>query len=357
MTAHLFSFCSNLISRISRWFRNLLPLIRVLCCLGVIASQHGCKSNPIESPPKNPREYRWTIDTLSYPGSYQTLMRSIWGSSCRDVYVAGHNDGAYGKAYHFDGNSWSPIKLHTVEGGPFPNIGTFEDIWGWSSNDVCIVGDKSGTGSDYVGFAIRFDGKQWRELTLPTTNELTSVWGESADDFWIGGMYGALYHFNGSSWQRDTVMNTVVSSQQYSLVRRIAGRSSTLFALLGVAYPRGEFRWYLLEHAQSRWALIDSLRGYTWFDLWMSRSGKLYRAVTGVEVREGNAWTVLVNSAQVWGCLERATRTSLLLVFLTPISQMELSTTSTDQTGTALTLRGFQECSTRMFGQREAKYL
>jgi len=33
----------------------------------------------------------------------------------------------------------------------------------------------------------------------------------------------------------------------------------------------------------------------------MSPSGKLYRAVTGVEVRQGSTWKVLMNSAQIWG--------------------------------------------------------
>ncbi|MGA3246442.1 MAG: hypothetical protein ABSE41_17615 [Bacteroidota bacterium] len=46
-------------------------------CTALILFQAGCKNNPIDSPIKNPREYTWTIDTLAYPGSYQTLMYAI----------------------------------------------------------------------------------------------------------------------------------------------------------------------------------------------------------------------------------------------------------------------------------------
>ncbi len=89
--------------------RRALPLLAtaVLACLS------SCKKNPVGPiEPKDPRTYTWTIDTLAYPGSYQTIMQSIWGSSPSDVYVVGHNDGGYGKMYHFDGKMWTPVVLY-----------------------------------------------------------------------------------------------------------------------------------------------------------------------------------------------------------------------------------------------------
>ena len=91
--------------------RVITFLFSLIILLAIILS--GCRKSPVEPViPKDPRTYTWTIDTLSYPGSAQTIMQSIWGSSPSDVYVVGHNDGGYGKMYHFDGKMWTPVVLY-----------------------------------------------------------------------------------------------------------------------------------------------------------------------------------------------------------------------------------------------------
>ena len=79
-----------------------------------------CKDEPTKPPDdttKDPLTYTWTIDTLAYPGSMQTTMRDIWASSPTDVYVVGHNDQNRGLMYHYDGKSWSDVKLAASQGG------------------------------------------------------------------------------------------------------------------------------------------------------------------------------------------------------------------------------------------------
>lgn len=83
----------------------------------LITISFGCKSPSGPDVLKNPREYTWTIDTLAYPGSFQTNMNDIWASSPSDVYVVGHNSDGFRKMYHFNGNTWKPIGLNPIEGG------------------------------------------------------------------------------------------------------------------------------------------------------------------------------------------------------------------------------------------------
>lgn len=68
--------------------------------------QMSCKEKIVGPEFKDPRTYTWIIDTLAYPGSFQTSMQDIWGSSPNDVYVVGHNDRGFGKMFHFDGKQW-----------------------------------------------------------------------------------------------------------------------------------------------------------------------------------------------------------------------------------------------------------
>ena len=110
----------------------------------LIVLQSGCKHNAIDAPSKNPRQYTWTIDTIAYsnPGSSQTLLKRIWGSSDRDVYVVGHNDLGAGNMYHFNGQAWSPVKLLQWYGGTLSSVNDFEDIVGFSDHDIYAVGSK-----------------------------------------------------------------------------------------------------------------------------------------------------------------------------------------------------------------------
>lgn len=73
----------------------------------------GCSDNIIEvKPPKDPRTYSWTADTLSYPGFFQTLVYDMWDSSANDVYAVGHasaNDGVSGIMMEVVGMMWCSV--------------------------------------------------------------------------------------------------------------------------------------------------------------------------------------------------------------------------------------------------------
>ena len=156
------------------------------------------KSSPVEPaepPPKDPRTYTWTVDTLSHPGSYQTEMLDIWGSSSTDVYTVGHNDQNSGLIWHFNGSGWSDIKLSTSQGGSIPGRIDLRAIQGFSSNDIWAVGMRI----HQVSFSppekfldssliLHFDGVNWNEVRLPfSADMLWCIWGQSSSDLWMGG--------------------------------------------------------------------------------------------------------------------------------------------------------------------------
>ncbi len=115
--------------------------------LSLAALLHACKEDGGPPPPttKDPRTYSWTVDTISYPGSFQTNMRGIWASSPTDVYIVGHNDRAFGIMFHFDGTDWTNVQLNQSEGGTiYPPIGELSKVFGFSSNNIYAVGSRYG---------------------------------------------------------------------------------------------------------------------------------------------------------------------------------------------------------------------
>ena len=97
----------------------------------------GCKDSGVDViPVKDPRTYTWTADTLAYPGSFQTLMSSIWGSSHNDVYAVGHNSRNFGHMWHYDGTAWTDVKLSTSQGGNIAGPISVSAIYGISANNI-----------------------------------------------------------------------------------------------------------------------------------------------------------------------------------------------------------------------------
>jgi hypothetical protein len=187
--------------------RKYTPLPILLAFLAMT-----CEKSPTgPEPVKDPRTYTWTIDTLAYPGSFQTEMRDIWGSSPSDVYVVGHNFLNSGLMWHFDGAKWTDVKLSTMQGGTIAGAIDLSAIYGFSANDIWAVGEHLSSNPmpppNFLDstLIIHYDGVQWREENLQRGRGLWSISGVPPDDLWACGTDGTLCHHDGSAWKRDSV--------------------------------------------------------------------------------------------------------------------------------------------------------
>ncbi len=131
----------------------------------------ACKETPPEPSPtaKDPRMYAWTVDTLKYPGTFQTFMQDIWGTSPNNVYAVGGTDIGKGIMFHFDGQRWEPLRLVTTEGGTIPVGIDLHAIHGFSAINIFAVGERyyydplTQQFSD-SSLIIHYNGTQWSEV-------------------------------------------------------------------------------------------------------------------------------------------------------------------------------------------------
>ena len=126
-----------------------------------------------------PRELKWTVDTLAYPESFQTMMQGIWGLTKKDIYVYGHNDQVMkGNIYHYNGKNWTPILLHQIDGGDLNGSFQIKSIFGFNNNNVYCVGSKYDhiKGIDNCCI-IHYDGSVWQEENiLPVDGYVSCIW-------------------------------------------------------------------------------------------------------------------------------------------------------------------------------------
>jgi hypothetical protein len=277
-------------------------------CTLVLLLQLSCKDNAVGPVFKDPRTYTWTIDTLSYPGSFQTNMQDVWGSSATDVYVVGHNDQNRGLMWHFDGNKWSDIKLSTVQGGNIQGPIDLSAVYGFGVDNILAVGDK-----DYdnpnpppnfldSSLIIHFDGRQWNEQRIQGGRLLRAIWGNSPSSLWIGGWTNTVFHYDGSAWKRDSLPVTV-QSDGFFQVEAFEGNASGEVYAIGNTHQNSTSTTihYFFVRQRDRWLVVDSFFvapsriEWKWGqqDLWVSPSGILYSCGRGVHRWNGSNWEML----------------------------------------------------------------
>ena len=164
----------------------------------------------------------------------EAALMSVSGTAADDVWLVGARtrDGNGAMLLHYDGSKLTRVtntidadlwwvhardKTHiycvgsggtvaTGDGKRFtvldtPGASTVYGVWADSNDEAWIVG---GDPDVTPGFLWRYDGTQVMDVsdTLPLSPlpALFKVFGRSADDVWIVGMDGLVFHFNGSKW-------------------------------------------------------------------------------------------------------------------------------------------------------------
>lgn len=155
----------------------------------------------------------WEMD----PGTTEALWW-VHGLSSNDVYAVG----ASGVITHFDGTRWTVER----QGGDF----TLYGVWGTSRANLLAVGGN--VASNQPRGVVLSRGNGWGELgtSLPRTTPLFKIWGRSSNDFFIVGERGALARGSGGAF----VTEAVATSQRLTTV---SGTGATTWVVGGLTEP------------------------------------------------------------------------------------------------------------------------
>ena len=263
-----------------------LNVISIVLSITLLAACSNSTEPPINEI-KDPRKYTWTIDTLEYPGEFQTALTSIWGSSPSDVYAVGHCSDIKGQMWHFDGKQWESFYL------PFGVAYTPGRVYGFGKNDIWIGGDFPDSNSKISAFLIHYNGSTWNRVNLPDSGlGIESIGGFGPNNVWFGGTNGTLLHWDGISISREHLpIKIPYNADPFYNFISIAGGNSTGNYFF-VRSP--EYRSYLLRYFQNNYTIIDSNSWYRQ-KLWVSETGNIYQTgELGFYKWNGNGWDNLL---------------------------------------------------------------
>ena len=271
-------------------------LLPAILCLASCKKDEPIQSHFPDSPRPGKRDYVWTVDTLAYPGSFQTTMRDIWGSAPNNVYIVGHNDQpGPGTMFHYDGTRWSTTRFHVAEGGGVAGPVSLSAIYGFGPNDIYVVGQRTYQNPtpppNFLdsSLIIHFDGSHWSEVQLPWRGrQLIGIGQTGLNSLWVGGVNGISYNLVGGSWR-------AVQSDTMFWLTDFASDESGMYAMGYYPRPGHWEKDFFLRWSDSSWAIADSFTlgmGYPRFGIYTlcNIGGTLYSAGLGVFRREGASW-------------------------------------------------------------------
>ncbi len=221
-------------------------------------SSSGGDGSDVDAGPATPQ---WRTVLSGLDGA----LLSIWGSSEKDVWAVGGplgNAGFEALALHFDGAAWkrlTPGKAESFwwvhgtaandvwlvgekgrithwDGAAFTEMTSGTDVtlfgvWAASPSDVWAVGGTPDAPAATNDVVLHYDGVSWKPEALPEQKKvaLFKVWGSSADNVYVVGEAGVIWHRTGGTWKREgeSVAKsrlTTVSGCSASEVYAVGGR-------------------------------------------------------------------------------------------------------------------------------------
>lgn len=234
---------------------TITKFILVNLSLLIFVNINSCSDSGVETKPlKNPFEMEWISDTITYPQSGQVMMETIWASSSKDVWIAGHNDRSIGEIFHFDGTFWKEVDpMNDIPRSPK----TINKVMGFHPNNVWIVGDRHGySRKDLI---INYDGKKWNEHNMNAQVRPISLFANKIDDIWVGCDSAVIYHYNGIKWEREKITMRVPHESSFFINGIIVNNNITL---LNIAVYNSIFAkeiYYTVKGTMKNWTVIDSM--------------------------------------------------------------------------------------------------
>ncbi len=264
-------------------------------------------SDPVSEKVRTVRDFSWSPQTISYPGSNQTWMFDIWGSSNSNVYAVGHcATSAAGTMYLFNGTQWQTTGYHAAEGGPINGAVILWAIDGTSQTNVVAAGARMATNPipppTFVEFplVIRFDGNTWTELPINDTLSIRDVDAVSESEVWVCGTSHVIYRHDGFTWQSDSLPIVLPQQRAVSFNCIVRHSSGDVYTIGWVNDLNSSIvTYYILRKQNNVWSVIDSSNLRTsWGEsaLWIGPSGVIYSVGGGVFKRGANSWTNIYDS-------------------------------------------------------------
>jgi len=173
---------------------------------------YACKNGGIEAIDDCPspidttsHSFVWRLDTLG-DGSASVLNdvfvideNNVWAVG--EIYLkdssGNYSDPAYNAA-RWNGSKWNLLRIIVRDYGSATGYFPLKTVFGFAANDVWFAGD-----ADLIQWnGTNFSSKAFFMTSIPFDGQVLKMWGVTSSSIYCVGRNGAIYFYNGTSWQK-----------------------------------------------------------------------------------------------------------------------------------------------------------
>jgi hypothetical protein len=246
------------------------------------------------------RDYTWVVDTLAYPGSYQTYMYTIWGASENELWTAGHNERGFGKVYFYNGNHWQAKEIPNIQ-API-----FYSILGFARDNFYLAGstnhlDSNNSLIDY-SLILNYTGTEFTSVVFKSGGSIFTMTG-SQDNIYAAGKNNIIFNYDGNQWKSIKLKN--ISSENISnfFITSILFVESKLL-ILAQSSNKIIKTHFFLEYSNGTYTVIDSFKNnenYLWGSkLWLSPNNEIFSVNPSLFRLTNKGWQKILDDGQLY---------------------------------------------------------
>jgi hypothetical protein len=158
---------------------------------------NNCDSTePVDDLKPGRRDYVWTVDTIPVANA---VMKDMWGSSPTDIWICGDADDRRQSLWHYDGTNFTPY-------------------------------------NEYILSA-------------------TSFCGFSQNNIWMATSTGWIWHYDGLSWKKDTVLT--LEGYNDVVIQQLCGTAQNNIYATGMANSLDDYRGVIARYDGNKWTYIN----------------------------------------------------------------------------------------------------
>lgn len=225
----------------------------------------------------------WQLDTLGDGNSSTLYDVAIINDTCvwvvGELYFrdsTGHFSSPAYNAVRWDGMKWNLVRILVKDFGTVTGYFPLKAVYGFDSRNIWFAGD-----ADLIHWdGTSFTSKAFFGTSIPFNGQVLKMWGSSSSNIFCAGRTGAIYRFEGTSWQK-LESGTTLDIQDIYGSRN--ARTGTLEILAVASNPFGSNERKILKITGTTISEVsDSGIQLSLSSVWFSQGQKYYLAGSGI---------------------------------------------------------------------------
>lgn len=227
-------------------------------------------------------DWKWTVENFGISSSYLydiAIINDTLAYAVGEIYIMDSTGKYDPNAYNlikWDGKKWTLLRTLVRDFGSGTGFYPIYTVFGFGTNDVWFASD-----ADLIHWdGIKFTSKAFFMTSIPFTGQVKKMWGTSGNNLYCVGRGGAIFHYNGTTWQKIESGTTVPLNDVWGGSNKWLGENIVLIAA-SEKYYAGEKKLLRIRNGKDVDSLTWTMQDRRIHSVWFNQTSPIFTTGAG----------------------------------------------------------------------------